>query len=441
MALRLRHRDRTVVLPTGQLFVGRSSQCQIVVDDLRASRRHALITMSKEGAFIADLGSRLGVIVNGAVISAPRRLARGDEIQVASARIQVDDATFDEEPPDAKTRATLAPPSPPPITVPAPTPRLRPTPVLGVPRVELGAPEPTMDTVDEPADALTRTQEAPRATLPDLSPRSGRDSGSAVAISSASGGTPRSSTPDPSQRSGRESGSFPAITSVPVPRPSTRESGSFAAVPAPRSSRESSAGLGPATQRSASESGSFPAIMDPRLRGPESVQRAAPPSLRGEAPDPARIGKLPPLPSFPSAATLRALAIMGEKAIAVGRAEEAERILQRALADVLEATRRREGEIEAPTAELAASLAAKLATVTGAGRWFDCAVELYAARGELAPAAVIDLLFGAVHKVKGVDKALFRDYVAAVRGAPSDSPARRFLVLRLEGLKGLVDLK
>ena len=56
----------------------------------------------------------------------------------------------------------------------------------------------------------------------------------------------------------------------------------------------------------------------------------------------------------------------------------------------------RRGELDAASAELSASLAARLAGATGAGRWFDFAVSVYVARGELAPATVVDQLYGAV---------------------------------------------
>jgi hypothetical protein len=125
--------------------------------------------------------------------------------------------------------------------------------------------------------------------------------------------------------------------------------------------------------------------------------------------------------------------------MALGRADEAERILQRALTDTLEAARR--NEVDAASLELAASLAARLATATGGGRWFDALVVVYAARAEMLPASVIDLLFAALHKVKSIDKVGFREYVSAMKSAPGDSPARRFLIQRLEGLRRLADLK
>ncbi len=82
-----------------------------------------------------------------------------------------------------------------------------------------------------------------------------------------------------------------------------------------------------------------------------------------------------------------------------------------------------------------------LAGATGSGRWFDFAVSVYVARGELAPATVVDLLYGAVSKARPVDKGMFREYLAAVRGASGDSPARRFVIQRLEGLQRILDLK
>jgi predicted component of type VI protein secretion system len=357
MALRLRYNGRSIVLTTGQLFIGRSSDCHVVVDDVQASRRHAVITMGKSGAFVTDLASKSGVRVNGETINGSRRLARGDAVLIASLRIAIEDVAIDadDEPTDPRLRSTIAPPAP---NVAQADFQRHLTPPLGITAVRRAEPAPVPETLDDHDDQrpefMTRTQEAPRVALPpDSAPRG-----------------PESSqrTPEPSQRS----------TSP-----------------------------GPAPQ--------------------------------GESVDPTRIGKLPPLPSFPRGETLRALASMGEKALALGRAEEAERILQRALLDTLDGVRRGEGD--AAIAELAASLAAKLASATGAGRWFDYAIAVYAARGDIAPAAVVDLLHAAVRKVKTIDKAAFRDWFASVQSAAGDSPARRFLVQRLDGLRGLVDLK
>ena len=65
MALRLRYGDdKSIVLSSGQIFIGRSTECHVQVRDILASRRHAEITMSKAGAFVSDLGSRQLIVYN-----------------------------------------------------------------------------------------------------------------------------------------------------------------------------------------------------------------------------------------------------------------------------------------------------------------------------------------------------------------------------------------
>ncbi len=319
MALRLRYNDKSITLAAGQLVVGRSVECDLVVNDPLASRRHAVITTGKSGAFVSDLGSKAGVLVNGAAIAGSHRLATGDTILLAGVRVEVEDVDGPEEPADPKLRTTLSPPAF--STAPAGF-RLAPTPPLGLSRVEKLRPEALDDDAALESEELTRTHEAPRVALP---------------------------------------------------------------------------------------------------------------------PDVARIARPAPLPSFARPDNLRALATLAEKAFALNRVEEAERILQRALLDTVAAARR--GEVDGPGAELAARLATRLASALGAGRWFDVAVEIYAARAEIPPGPVIDLLMTAARKAKPIDKNAFRKYLAGVRSSAGDSPARRFLLQRLEGVQRTLDLK
>lgn len=369
MALRLRYHDKSFVLSTGQMLIGRSVECNLVMSDPLASRRHAMLAVSKSGAFVTDLGSKAGVLVNGVPIAGACRLASGDVLLLASERIVIEDVNADDEPTDPRLRTTLSPP--PYATVPAGF-RLAPTPPLGVPRVERAGSELLDD--DEPVTGFVRFPEPPAA--PSFAP--------------------------------------PA---APVEDAETeaRVRGASAHEPAPTSDVD---------RRTA------PAPVD-------SSRRPAAP-LPEDLSNP-RIGKLPAPPSFPRPESLRSLAIVAEKAIALHRAEEAERILQRSLLEMLDAARR--DELDAAAIELTATLSAKLAIAVGAGRWFDLAVELYAMRSELMPAAVVDLLLDAVRKARPIDKAAFRKYVAAARGAAGDAPARRFVLHRLEAVQRILDLK
>ena len=132
---------------------------------------------------------------------------------------------------------------------------------------------------------------------------------------------------------------------------------------------------------------------------------------------------------------------VAEKALAMGKAGEAERLLASALADVIEATRA--GRPLPPTlVDQAAKFSAKLATATGTGGWADYVIELYAAQKRPCPAHVIDELYNAMRKVTAVDLNRLRGYVAMLRQSlPRYGPAERFLFQRLEGLERLAALR
>ncbi len=135
------------------------------------------------------------------------------------------------------------------------------------------------------------------------------------------------------------------------------------------------------------------------------------------------------------------LGSVAEKALAMGRADEAERLLASALADVIEASRAGK-RVTASLCDMAAKLSAKLATATGKGAWADYVIELYAQQGRPAPAPVIDELYHAMRKVNQVDLRQLRTYVAALKQKVATlGPADRFLLQRLEGLERLGALR
>src|SRR3954462_7806464 len=132
---------------------------------------------------------------------------------------------------------------------------------------------------------------------------------------------------------------------------------------------------------------------------------------------------------------------VAEKALAMGRALEAERLLASPLADVIEASRAGR-RLPSALVDQAAKFSSKLATATGKGAWADYVIELYAAQGRPCPAAVIDELYIAMRKVATVDVTRLRDYLAQLREKlASFGPAERFLFQRLEGLERLAALR
>jgi len=71
--------------------IGRSRECEIVVDDPGVSRRHAAIRRAGEGWLVEDLGSTNGSSVNGAPLRAPHALANGDEIELGSTALRFEE--------------------------------------------------------------------------------------------------------------------------------------------------------------------------------------------------------------------------------------------------------------------------------------------------------------------------------------------------------------
>jgi hypothetical protein len=137
----------------------------------------------------------------------------------------------------------------------------------------------------------------------------------------------------------------------------------------------------------------------------------------------------------------RVLGGVAEKALALGRADEAERLLAAALNDVIEACRAGR-RIPMSLAEEAGRFSARLATATSKGAWADYVIELYSSQGRPAPASVIDELYNAFRKVTAIDVGKLRAYVEMLREQlPKYGPADRFLFQRLEGLERLAVLR
>jgi predicted component of type VI protein secretion system len=283
MAFRLRYLAHDQELATGEFVVGRSTECQLSLDDPLVSRRHAIFRIGKEGVTVQDLGSRNGVLVNGVRIEGERGLAAGDKISI-------------------------------------------------------GGQDMTLHAADE-ADPHGR-----------------------------------SSADDPYRRATQTLG--------------------------------------------AGYVGDIRAAIDGVSADPPTATEAS----RG-------------IQSF------RLLGGVADKALALGRAEEAERILQSLLMDIL--TRAREGQVIDPSVtESAARYAARLGGATTKGSWVDYVFDLYMLAGRPVPAPVVDELYTVVRKVKSIDLAMLRSYLADLRRlASTHGPAERFLVQRLEGLERLVALK
>lgn len=76
---------RHLTLPPAGGVVGRSRECDVVLEDTGVSRRHAELRQGEGGEWtVTDLGSTNGVRVNGRQIRGAARLAPGDRLQLGS---------------------------------------------------------------------------------------------------------------------------------------------------------------------------------------------------------------------------------------------------------------------------------------------------------------------------------------------------------------------
>ena len=67
--------------------IGRSPDCEIFLDDVTVSRKHAVLVKRDNGFFVEDLGSLNGTFVNRRRIEAETQLENGDELQIGKYRL------------------------------------------------------------------------------------------------------------------------------------------------------------------------------------------------------------------------------------------------------------------------------------------------------------------------------------------------------------------
>jgi hypothetical protein len=78
---------RRLPVPARGAVIGRSRECDIVLEDAGISRRHAEIRPGTEGWTVADLGSTNGVRLNGRTLRGTELLAPGDRVELGSTEI------------------------------------------------------------------------------------------------------------------------------------------------------------------------------------------------------------------------------------------------------------------------------------------------------------------------------------------------------------------
>ncbi len=79
---------REFKLIDGESVVGRSPECEVVLDVAAVSRRHAVITGGDGVFFIKDNGSRNGTIVNGRQIAEKAQLRDGDQVLICDVSLE-----------------------------------------------------------------------------------------------------------------------------------------------------------------------------------------------------------------------------------------------------------------------------------------------------------------------------------------------------------------
>ena len=81
---------RRYKLAEGEYVIGRRSDCQIFVPDMRVSRQHARLWQAGDAWTLEDLGSNNGTYINGVRLQTATALHDADEILIANNRIRVE---------------------------------------------------------------------------------------------------------------------------------------------------------------------------------------------------------------------------------------------------------------------------------------------------------------------------------------------------------------
>lgn len=78
-------------LQRAEVVLGKHPECDVVLADVKVSRRHAHIVCRDGALFITDLGSTNGTKVNGKLLEGEAPLRTGDVIEIAAFHIQVEE--------------------------------------------------------------------------------------------------------------------------------------------------------------------------------------------------------------------------------------------------------------------------------------------------------------------------------------------------------------
>jgi hypothetical protein len=79
---------KRLVVGPGGVTIGRSRQCDVVLNDANVSRQHAEIRPRGGSWVLSDLGSTNGSSLNGRRIEGPEVVKAGDEVEVGTSKIR-----------------------------------------------------------------------------------------------------------------------------------------------------------------------------------------------------------------------------------------------------------------------------------------------------------------------------------------------------------------
>jgi pSer/pThr/pTyr-binding forkhead associated (FHA) protein len=77
-------------LASGVIMIGRSADCQLILEDDYVSTRHARVVSAPSGIYIEDLGSTNGSYVNGQRITAPTTITLADTVRIGKAMMRLE---------------------------------------------------------------------------------------------------------------------------------------------------------------------------------------------------------------------------------------------------------------------------------------------------------------------------------------------------------------
>lgn len=170
----------------------------------------------------------------------------------------------------------------------------------------------------------------------------------------------------------------------------------------------------------------------------ENRERGNRPTLAGMTLDlpVMRADELPDEPTAHHAGSV--LDRIADKALAMGRFDEAERMLGRRLDQMLGEARTGAKMADDKLAG-ATSYALRLAEGTGKAAWLDWVFDIHDARNKILDAETIGQLHDLVRRIRYPGGRAFRTYLKNLRErADSFTPSQRFLLKRLEGLEKMV---